>query len=163
MFCQGPTKKARTALRELVDEQRELDTRVHVDFGSKLQVCPTFYVVVTVPMRCSGQGITFASLPSDCQPDGELVNDLASQVAKKVQSGVKTPFVYVVRWCSLVVFSIVLAVCCLMQELAKWMPAWCQDLCGTAEDSSDEEEAGEKKKKKVFSFHSLVLLLCKCV
>ena len=37
--CQAPGKKAGALLKALVDEQKEIDTRVHVNLDSKLQVC----------------------------------------------------------------------------------------------------------------------------
>ena len=47
---QAPGKKARAMLRDLAAEQIEADTRVHVDFGSKLKVCLSCSVFLDVRM-----------------------------------------------------------------------------------------------------------------
>ena len=44
--------------------------------------------------------------------------------------------------------SIGCGIFCCAQSLNLWVPDWCKEVAGTAEDSSDDEQADKKAKKK---------------
>ena len=61
---------------------------------------------------------SLAGLPSCCLPDGDLVDDLATQASKLRKKGIKDPFINV--------------------DLAKYLPVWCRT--GGELPSDDETE-----------------------
>ena len=69
--------------------------------------------------------VSLEGLPSECQPDSKLTDELAAEVKRLKDKGIRKPFVNV--------------------DLAKWVPDWCNDGAELAEDpSSSEDEAASK-------------------